>query len=221
MIHVITNYYVDGSPNRQKEIDTCLIHNLVNTGVDMVTVLINEKDVESLQSVLFKVSNSLFDKITLVIGEGRPTYNDFFKICDNKGDDNTIHILLNSDIYIEKDSTVLFNGIAPGVVWALSRWDQLHSGKLALFNRRDSQDVWAWRGRIDRIEGADFHIGVPGCDNRIARLFVDAGFLVQNPSMTVKCIHMHQSQKRNYDRSQTVPPPYHFVQPHELQEVEA
>lgn len=221
MIHIITNYYTDSSPSRQKEINTCMIHNLTNRHIDMVTVLLNEKDVESLQSMLFKISNSLFDKITLVIGNGRPTYNDFFKVCYGKGDSNTVHILLNSDIYLDVETTGLFDTITTGTVWALSRWDHLHSGKLALFNRRDSQDVWAWRGRIGRIDGADFNIGVPGCDNRIARLFIDAGLVVQNPSMTVKCIHLHQSQKRNYDRSQTVHPPYYFIQPHELKEVVA
>lgn len=220
MIHVISNYYVDISPARQKEIDTCLIHNITNPGVDMVTVLINQQDMEALQAMLYKVSDSTFDKITLVIGEGRPTYNDFFKIASSKGDDNTIHILTNSDIYLDKETTGLFTGIGKGMVWALSRWEFFHSGKLSLFNRRDSQDVWAWRGRMEEIEGADFRIGVPGCDNRISRLFIDAGFTVINPSMTVKCIHLHQSQKRNYDRSMTVQPPYHFIEPHELKEVE-
>lgn len=219
MIHVITNYYVDSSPNRQKELDTCLVKNISNLAVDMVTVLINQEHVETLQAMLYKVADSMFDKITLVIGNGRPTYNDFIRISHGKGDANTVHVLLNSDIYLFYETTPLFNSIQSGTVWALSRWDNLHSGKPRLWNHRDSQDVWAWKGQIDVIPGADFHIGVPGCDNRIARLFLDAGFEVLNPSMTVKCIHLHQSQKRNYDRSHTVQPPYHFIQPHELQEV--
>lgn len=221
MIHIITNYYIDSSPVRQKEIDACLIKNLTNPGVSMVSILIEEKCVESLQSTLFEVSNSLFDKVTLVIGEGRPTYNNFISISKNKGDSQTVHVLLNSDIYLDWESTALFETLQENSVWALSRWEVPHNGKPVLYNHRDSQDVWAWKGRIEEIEGADFYIGLPGCDNRIARLFKDAGFEVLNPSKSVKCIHLHQSQKRNYDRSQTVQPPYHFIQPHELNTVEA
>lgn len=221
MIHVITNYYVDSSPARQREIDTCLVKNLTNPGISMISILLEEKDVETLQAMLFSVSNSLFDKVTLVIGEGRPTYNNFFSLASKKGDSQTVHILLNSDIYIDMDSTPLFEGIQDGSVWALSRWEIPHNGKPVLYNHRDSQDVWVWRGKMEEITGAEFNIGVPGCDNRIAKLFVDAGFTVLNPSKTVRCIHLHHSQKRNYNRSMTVQPPYHFIQPHELEWIPA
>lgn len=207
-MNIITNFYLDKSPSRQKEIDTCFLKN--KKVCENFIVLCDPPAFDYLSK-----NEMLSDKVVVTIGEGRPSYQNFFDLMNMRTTtDGEVNILINSDIYIDEDSVSKINQISPGEIYALSRWEIGHNGKPVLFNRRDSQDTWIWRGRMRRLEGANFAIGVPGCDNRIAKIFLDAGYEVLNPSMDIKTIHLHESRVRNYDRSMTVQPPYHFIAPH-------
>lgn len=161
----------------------------------------------------------------IVTLSGRPTFNDFFKATRDVGTD-TINIIANSDIYFDGTLGLVkrYYGRGGTSVMALSRWDvtnpDTHAAKL--WRHRDSQDAWIFPGPVDDIPGADFCLGQPGCDNRIARLLVDAGHTVINPSEDVKAYHIHLSGHRNYGQGRgkakvgTVPGPYHFVEPSKL-----
>ena len=103
---------------------------------------------------------------------------------------------------------------------ALSRWDITDNGP-ELWDHRDSQDVWVFYGR-PVILGASFHLGIPGCDNRIAKVIEDAGYTVINPSKTIRSYHLHASGFRTYGtgrggaKMESIPGPYKFIQPHAL-----
>lgn len=208
MITVITNFYLSDNEKRQCELNDCLSYNISNLSITQHIILCNKEAYDYINEN-FDFGNA---KTVFIIGEGRPTYNDFFQLS-NRYAINEIRVLLNSDIFIPHSSSHHFNQIKEGVVWALSRYEGLH-GKL--WNHRDSQDVWAWIGNMVEIEDADFGLGVAGCDNRIAYLFNCEGYAVLNPSIDVKTIHLHASNHRTYNPKEAIKPPYHFIQPHKL-----
>jgi len=56
---------------------------------------------------------------------------------------------------------------------------------------------------------------VHNCDNRIAHEISIAGYIMQNPAKTIRTIHYHLSESRNYDL-RTIPKPYLPVEVTEL-----
>ena len=172
------------------------------------------------------LNKRVFGKSGMVlVGGDRPTYAYLFSLCDP----DRVNIIANSDIYFSTDSLqriVEFytNPANAQTCMALSRWevqDHAQRESATLWDHRDSQDVWIFRGKPD-VPGADFTLGVPGCDNRIAKVILDAGYTVINPSRTIKSYHLHASGHRTYGtgrggvKRDVIPGPYHFIQPHEL-----
>jgi hypothetical protein len=188
MIRLLVNTYKSDSQARQIELDTCLQKNLY---LPFLTI----HDIQP-----------------------RPTYNDYFevisKLIDN-GDfsNDDIFVIANSDIYFD-ETLLLANQIKQGEVYALTRYD-IKRGQSRFFDRADSQDVWIFRGGIKPIDGADFNLGVGGCDNRISYLLSKAGYTVTNPSLSIKTYHLHESGVRTFDykKHKVIPPPYLTLKP--------
>jgi len=153
----------------------------------------------------------LFGPFGLITYDSRLPFSDFFAIINLSVEENDISIIANSDIYFE--SLKELKTIKGNEVYALSRWD----GN-TLYDREDSQDAWVFRGKIKPIPDCNFGLGVPGCDNAIAERLHRAGYTVLNPSKSIKAIHLHSSNIRNYDRRTTVPKPYLLIKPHYLNE---
>lgn len=143
----------------------------------------------------------------------RPTFSDLFYQINLSAEPEDITVIANSDIYFE--SIFDFNLIQANQVYALSRWDW-QAGKATLYDHEDSQDVWAFRGKIKPVSDCDFGLGVPGCDNAIAERLQRAGYTVLNPSRSIKSIHLHTSNVRNYNpkTAKAVDKPYLLIKPH-------
>ena len=73
--------------------------------------------------------------------------------------------------------------LCPFAVLCLSRHDVCEDGALQFDSHVAtlSQDVWAFRPPLPKV-GAQFLMGKPGCDNRIAYEFRKAGMRVNNPA---------------------------------------
>lgn len=191
---LLNNYYVDKNPKRQSELDACMEKNLRNRLINHIIVFKN-------RDVMLKPDK----KIIPVNIDRRPTYSDYFRIGNRY---SGIKILANSDIYFD-ESLALCNMIESKQVFALCRWSE-HDGSLEFYNRRDSQDVWVWRDSV--YVSCDFGLGVPGCDNAIAFLLIQAGYKVISPSKKIKSIHLHNSGVRNYfETKNRVNPPYAYM----------
>lgn len=141
----------------------------------------------------------------------RPTFKEWFWLANALSQPGDISIIANSDIYFESPTD--FDSIKENEVYALSRWE---NG--SLYDHEDSQDVWVFRGTIRNIEDCDFTMGKPGCDNAIAERIQRAGYTVLNPSKSIKTIHLHSSNVRNYDRRNVIQKPYLLIKPHYLNE---
>lgn len=144
--------------------------------------------------------------------EGRPTYDDFFEAT--KDHPNAVNIIANTDIFFD-DSIKRVRSIKEWQCYALTRWDYSGNGHAKFLNRRDSQDVWVFRGAVKDNVKAGFTLGRPGCDNRIAHILKEAGYIVSNPSVSIHCLHYHVSNIRNFtwNSRDTVGRPYHFIYP--------
>ena len=162
----------------------------------------------------WRMNEGLFD--TYTHPEGRPTFSEMFALCKP----DMVNCIANSDIYF--DETIRLAGaITARACYALSRWDDG-----VLWHHLDSQDVWVIYGGPHEI-GAPFTMGKPGCDNALLHILKSKGFVVTNPSKTIRCHHMHRVQWRSYladpegrarggAKPERVPPPYAFCAPTEL-----
>jgi hypothetical protein len=199
-INLFISYFQCGDKERQKELDFCFKHNQ--------------------ESGYFS---------SIINFDNRPTYNDFFKATEDYPDD--INVFANCDIYFN-ETIKLVSGMGNKDAYALTRWE-LEDGELVTFSEkhvynneakpRHSQDVWVFNGAATRINGG-FHIGVAGCDNRIAYEIMRAGYRLTNPSNNIQCIHKHESDERNYTvpegyRNGKVSPPYKWVEVDQTNEV--
>lgn len=188
-INLFSSYYTVEDPKRQAEIDYCYRNNVANKSIDACYY---------------------YDK-------GRPTYSDFFDWMSDFPDD--INVLANSDIYFDK-TIELAKRLDFKTAYALTRWEVRgkeikpfevsHNGAKA----KHSQDVWIFLG-APRVKNANFCLGQPGCDNRIAYLMRFSGYRVLNPSLSIRAIHKHKEERRIYNMSK-VPGPYFWTEAIEL-----
>ena len=223
--NLIINLYVDANEQRQKELEYCLFKNLLNSYVDHIYVFINAKDKDYYDSLPDYVYKFPKGKISYIIKEKRPTYNDFFDLTQSYliSDDSNINVISNTDIYLDETlsqvKTFYSNPGNKKTCIALCRWDLMPDGNITNYNHADSQDSWFFVGAVKKIDGADFTLGLRGCDNHIAYLINAEGYRVINPCIVVRSIHVHNSNIRNYDlykESDLVKPPYLLVQPSTL-----
>jgi hypothetical protein len=148
-----------------------------------------------------------FAEIVLVDGAAkRWTFADFFRLVAERHP-GEICVLANSDIAFD-DSIALAAPLAnQGMLVALSRWDDAASpsmeGRIAgegwhFFSH--SQDVWVFRAGGLPPFSADFQLGIPQCESRLAYEAAAAGLIVVNPALSIRCSHHHGSAVRSWRR---------------------
>lgn len=210
--NIFINFYQDKQPTRQHELEACLLKNIENKELDRIIIVISKEDKDYLKELVGDTK-----KVYVAAMENRPSYNFYFKLTHQYPDD--INIIANTDIVIEDDTIKKLKGWDwKNYCLALSRWDYTDNSMSSVMSKhhahRDSQDVWAVKGRFKSIPEANFPLGKKGCDNRIAYL-LDKHYILINPSQSIRTFHYHLTNIRNYAPHGTnedlVPPPYHFV----------
>jgi hypothetical protein len=197
---VIFNYYVEywdcGNQERNKEVIDCINSNIESDFFDNVFVFSSTNEVR-IKSDIIKTT--------------RITYQSIFDI-----DENGINILANSDIQFD-ESIKNISIIKDDEFYALTRYEA--DGKLHKYDDpyrgSDSQDVWIWKDRC-KITNANYSLGIPGCDNKIAYDAHISGYSVKNPSMTIKTHHKHTTNSREGTSGSVkyrLDPPYKLVLP--------
>ena len=211
-INLSIDYYNDSHPERQREIDYCLVKNIENEHIDHIYMF--------LQSGCVPPEISKVDKVTILNHPERMTYADFFKHTQRFPDD--INILANTDIYF--DATVRHAlTIKKEEAWAISRYNldsNMNSflqgsvmGEYPTNAAHVSQDVWVFKGAVNPIVGSEMHMGTGGCDKRIAYLLVTAGYQVTNPCGRLKAYHYHLTNIRYWTTGGMQPYPHFFPYP--------
>jgi len=188
-INLFVNYYEESNAKRRPELDMCMQKNATNPYLNFIPIT----------------------------SQNRMTFGDFFSICNSYSNEDDVSIVANLDIYF--DETIrLAEKIKRNNFWALGRWDVKKDGTIVHACRPDSQDAWFVKGPFKNIN-ANFEMGKCGCDNRLAHEAKKAGYKVENPSKSIKAMHVHTSAIRNYKRRKKqdlVPGPYYTVYPTEL-----
>lgn len=214
--YLFSTYYQSSNLERQAEYDFCINKNKV-ADFDKIYLFVENEDDMNLAYEKFGVE---------VINLGkRPTFKDFFDFISNEPFSDSINVVSNTDIFflnmqeIDRNANRLLNGDA---TFALTRYDYHLNRPSDLFDRVDSQDSWVFYGNknLQNVKDVDFTMGIAGCDNRLAYELQKAGFLVLNPSRTIKTFHYHEVPLRtnadiNGEQIVRIPPPYLLLPPTE------
>lgn len=90
--------------------------------------------------------------------------------------------------------SILHNKVLALLKWEADAQDLVALPHLSI--RLDSQDAWVYRApmRDSVIAGADFYLGQPKCDNRLAHLLQEAGYIVSNAALAVRAVEVPYAQ---------------------------
>ena len=209
-IHLYTTYYHENNQDRKNELEYCIEENLNNESIDSITILNQDGDLSKFKS----------NKLVVLDVESRPTFKNFID-CINKKykNENEINIIANTDIFFDINLRVITYIDLTNKCFALSRWEKVEYG-YKLYNRKDSQDVWIFKGKIPSSLNCDYPVGVARCDNRFLYDLTNTGYIVKNPSFSIKAYHMHKNHmEREYkeeDNYYKIKGPYIYIRPHNL-----
>jgi hypothetical protein len=220
---LIQQYYVPPQAKRSKELYKCLVKNLESPFVDKIILCM-----ESLSSPL---PPDPAGKITKVLMKNRISYKNCIEVIQKHVPAGHIVVFANTDIYLDPATwQSVWSVDLHDVFMALLRWeeppDDASGQEPKMFGpRSDSQDTWVIHSdsvlsRTWNMPALDIPFGKSGCDNAILVEFLRQKFVVVNPAMTLRTMHVHQSEIRNYVKSELVDRPiYMHVDPtgiHEL-----
>lgn len=188
-ITLIQNWF--NSDRRHEEYFQCVLKNDNNEYINNYILLCDDYH-EGLDTLSKKTKKIMVNK--------KLTFADFFNISNVLAYDQIV-IIANLDIYFNDTIEIVKDIITESNALALCRWDLLDNGELRLFDRNDSQDAWIFKTPIDTGKiNANFSMGIPGCDNRIAfelkkiRSIFGGGRKIQ-------AIHHHRVKHWNYNDS--------------------
>ncbi len=189
MTNLYISLYPEKNHNRRKELQECLKLNL--RIFDRVFIL--------MEGVFeFDYQFEMGSAIVLPVTE-RPTFKTFFGAIVNTSNTADTNVISNADIYFDKFTHTPNDNQC----FAVTRYEDG-----VLLNRNDSQDVWIFKGHVKGVKYCSFHLGTPGCDNRIAWELRAAGYEVINPALTIKTHHLHKGEKSYTSTASRVGTPY-------------
>lgn len=214
---LIQQFYKSSSKARNKELQKCLRKNLENELIDEILLFTEGNNLEipvdkKIKQIPIKTRLSYancIDAIQRIVGAGK------------------LVVFANADIYLDDSWKALWSVKMKDVFLALLRWEEGTDGKEpTLFGpRNDSQDTWVIHS--DSVLSKEWNLsafnipfGKAGCDNAILVEFLRNKFKIINPAMSLKTIHVHASDVRNYEKTDIVDRPvYMFVEPSGLHEL--
>lgn len=200
-IHLFLSYYKDNNETRRKEIETAIKINSMNKLFSKIFI-VNETN-ELLEFL------ELNDRIHVINNTNRLTFNDFFILSNKYTDENTINILINSDIIIGENFDNI--NIESNQMFCISRHEIIiekgqGEGKSEseqvdkVTSKVDvgggSHDCWVWKNKIAENVG-NFYMGKFLCDGVLANQ-LQQFYLLKNPMIDMKIYHLHTSNIRNY-----------------------
>tara|TARA_R100000808_G_C2125185_1_gene135549 strand:- start:248 stop:955 length:708 start_codon:yes stop_codon:yes gene_type:complete len=206
---LLTSYYKCENEDRHEEYLTCLRKNITNNFVSKIVVFLRDT---------LCVPEVEHEKINYV-QDPEHTYRSYFEYC-NEHHQGEKCIIANSDMILNDTIGLLKDGSMEGKFFCLTRWDIKEDGSLKFYRPPHgpdkSQDVWIFQSPINiNMEEANIPLAHQGCDNRIAMVARKSGLDVYNPSLRIKCEHLHLVDYRSTagDRDIRILGNYLFVEP--------
>lgn len=205
-MNLLIEYFKSNDYQRHSEYLTCIHENLDNEHIDKIYIFISDESKLNFTS----------KKIKIIKSETRPTYKDMFEYCNQKLK-GQICIISNADIIFDDTISILKETDLSNIFVALTRWEVFcEDGEfcIAPFNNSASQDVWAFKSPIQVTDEMSFHLGKPGCDNKIAKIMSET-YEVRNPGLQIVTCHFHMSGYRSYSTKDRIEGPYLCLVPNE------
>jgi FkbM family methyltransferase len=199
---LLTGLYQDADARRSAELLECLQRNIENDRLEEIHVFV-EDSIKSQPLMSHPPLTS--PKIRLIQHGRRVTYRDLFANASERLAGCRV-IIANADIFFDHTLACLDGYDLSGKLLCLSRWDLQPDGSARFFEHPSSQDAWIFQSPIREFP-CDFHLGVLGCDNRLAWEAESAGLAVSNPSRSVRANHLHLSGIRRYNGRQRLTGP--------------
>jgi hypothetical protein len=200
---LLTGLYEDADLSRRSELLECLKRNIENDQLDEIHLFVEEA--LGLDRLLNTYPLLAATKVRLIAQGRRVTYRDLFAYANRCLPERCV-IIANADIFFDHTLARLGGYDLSDKLLCLSRWDVQPDGSACFFEHPASQDAWVFRAPIREFP-CDFHLGVLGCDNRLAWEAEHAGLAVSNPSRSLRAYHLHLSQVRRYHERQRLAGP--------------
>ena len=212
-MNLLVGFYQDADANRTKEFLECIRRNAANPHIHSVTIF--TEDAAPSPSLNGELSNADRAKLRFERPGKRLTFRQLFDYANRHFLGGAV-VIANADICFDETLGALDEEPLAGKMFCLSRWDEDPRGALRHLDRSDSQDAWMFEPPVPSI-AADFFLGTPGCDNRLAFEAERAGLIISNPSRTIRARHLHNSAVRRYAQRDRVYGRVRFVPPSFLQ----
>lgn len=203
---LITQYFIHKNSKRAREIRKCLMNNCDNPLIDKI-VLLNEEDLHSEWSGMRGK-----EKIVQYVIGNRLRYCDLLQTTIDKVPSNVLTVFANADIYLDNSIRHVYDISMKDRMLALLRWDVTDKQpEPVLFGPHpDSQDTWivlsnSIHSRTWNMKDFEYQLGKAGCDNRFTFDMFKNRFLICNPAQTIKTLHLHSSNVRDYNKTEIVP----------------
>ncbi|MEO8380958.1 MAG: FkbM family methyltransferase, partial [Acidobacteriota bacterium] len=209
---LLAGLYLDTSAQRLGEFLTCIERNAANRSIEEVHVFI--EDSVTPEELVARHPQLASPKIRLVSHGKRVTYRELFAYANRALPGRRV-IVANTDIFFDHSLARLDDYRLAGRLLCLSRWDLQGDGSWRLFDFENSQDAWIFETPLPDFD-CDFHLGLLGCDNRLAFEAARAGLVLTNPSRSIHAYHLHASGVRRYTESQRLHGPTRGVKPEAL-----
>ena len=206
-MNLLVGFYEDSDRARTYEFLECLRRNSTNAFIDSITVFI--EDAASPEQLRCDLKAPAPVELHFVPYRHRLRFDQLFDYANQRFPGSGV-IIANADIWFDETLAALDDEPLGGKMLCLSRWDEDTAGALHHFDRPDSQDAWVFEPPVPKI-AAEFFLGTPGCDNRLAYEAERAGLLVYNPSRSLRARHLHNSGVRRYGQQDRVFGPTRFV----------
>jgi len=200
---LVTGFYLDPDPARCAEFLECIHRNEANEGFDEIHVYIEDPvGTAQIRALHLPMAGP---KIRLFPHGRRLKYRDLF-LHANRHLPGRIVVIANADMYFDHTLGRLDGFDLSGKLLCLSRWEIQKDGTMSFFDHSCSQDAWIFQAPI-RDFFCDFHLGVLGCDNRLAWEANRAGLEIFNPGRSIRACHLHVSGVRRYKASERLAGP--------------
>lgn len=197
-MNLLVGLYLDASPARLREFLTCIERNAANRKIAAVHVFVEEAADPA--RLVERHPQLASPKVRLVAHGRRLTFRELFAYANRELAGQRV-ILANADIYFDHTLARLDGYDLSGRLLCLSRWDLHRDGSWRLYDFESSQDAWIFEAPVPDI-ACDFHLGLLGCDNRLAWEAERAGLVLSNPSRSIRAYHLHSSGVRRYTERQ-------------------
>ena len=196
MFNLITSYYNSHNDERQQELKECLTYNSQNDYIEKIYLL--NDHIYDIDFIDNKYKTKIIQLVVNDKNKQKLYYDCAIQFANNYLF-GQLCILSNADIYFDNTLQLLENYNFKNIAFALSRYDNN-----VLYQEIFSQDSWMFLSPLNvDISQLNFQFGVCGCDNRFARIIVDSGYYLINPSKTIKTHHLHNSNYRTCEEPES------------------